>query len=1026
MTLYTTLDRTDRAVAGGLDFLRHVGIEWLPHPTEDEVDRELARMWQLLAERRIEDLIDLPLMKDPELLATVDVLAEFLAPATFTDNNLFDLAVLRMTNLSLQHGNCDASACAYALLNIVLGLGHGEHRAALRFGQLGCDLVDKRGLDRFKAKVYTFFGTFVLPSAMHYSSSRAMLKRAVDAATATGDLTYVAYSLRSLVANIMASGEPLADVEQEVDQALVFMRSAKFGLASDSLVAQLIFIRTLRGQRLDRNLFLEIDGDERGFERRLNEGGSRLTVAAARYYIYKLQEHFFAGDISAAVAVIARANSVIWSTRHFLEIVDYHFYSALILVAACEYVPAEQRQLNFGAIEAHRRQIAKWANGCSANHAHREALIAAELANLEGHESDAMRLYEEAIISARENGFVHNEGIASELAAKFYHARGAGKAAKGYLWHARVCYDRWGASQKVRQLDALDPDLAEGRPSDEFRHAPTLEHVDLAAVIKTSQAVSEEIVLDRLIERMMVIAVEHAGADRGLLILSNDGDVRIEAEAEIVGGAVQVAFRSERVSPTELCEPILRYVIRTQESILLDDASADGHFVEDDYIRRNCVRSLTCLPLIKQSHLVGALYLENRLVTHVFAPERIAVLRVLASQAAISLENARLYSDLKSTEAQLQASLDEMQMHVSLIENSSDFIGYLPTKGRDGYINAGGRRLVGIELDADVSEVQISDLRPAQEDQRYVEEILPALVRDGRWTGERNLRHFKTNAPIPVLQNLFYIIDKQTGEKKGIASICKDITEQQQAEEALRKAHADLAQVAQRTTMGQFAASIAHELSQPLMAIVTSAETCLLRLEKDQPEIEKARIAAERVVRDGHRASEVIRSVRALLKRAAPGIDEFDANQAIRDVVDLTRTRIRQQSIVLDLSLASTATIVGDRGQLQQVLLNLIANAIDAMAEVMDRKRLLRVETQEVEAGSLTIRVEDSGTGVDPDKSSHIFDAFFTTKPEGMGMGLAICRSIVEVHGGRLWVEQRRPNGSIFSFTIPTAAGLQK
>ena len=577
--------------------------------------------------------------------------------------------------------------------------------------------------------------------------------------------------------------------------------------------------------------------------------------------------------------------------------------------------------------------------------------------------------------------------------------------------------------QKVRQLEALEPSLAEERQIGAVQPGPTLEHLDLAAMIEISQALSEEIVLDRLIERLMVIAVEHAGADRGLLILSGENDVRIEAEARIANGAVQVVLRRSRVSSTELCEPILRYVIRTQESVLLDDALTAGSFVEDDYIRRNRIRSLKCLPLIKQSQLTGALYLENRLATHVFTPERMTLLRTLTSQAAISLDNARLYSELKSAEEQLQASHDEMQMLVSLIENSSDFIGYIPTKGRDGYINAGGRRMVGIDLDADVSEVQISDLRPAEEDQRYSEEILPTLMRDGRWIGERNLRHFKTNAPIPVLQNLFYIIDKDTGERKGIATICKEITEQRRADEALRESPGDLEKVAQRMTMGEFAASIAHELNQPLMAIVTSAETCLLRLEKDPPEIGKARVAAERAVKNGHRASDVIKSVRALLKKSAPDIGEFDANQAIRDVLDLARPKISKESVALELGLAGSTKVMGDRGQFRQVILNLVANGIEAMLEVRDRVRLLRVETLAVD-GYLKISVLDTGAGIDPAKLDQIYNTFFSTKPEGMGMGLAICRSIVERHGGRLWAGPHLPHGSTFSFTIPTAAAL--
>ncbi|WP_128949181.1 trifunctional serine/threonine-protein kinase/ATP-binding protein/sensor histidine kinase [Bradyrhizobium guangzhouense] len=1019
MILYTTIDRIDRAIAVGLEYLRRAGIGWSPHPSDEEVDRDLSSMWRLLGERRIEEMIDLPLLQDAELLATIDVLADFLAPASFTDNNLFYLSVIRMANLSLAHGNCDASACAYALLSIVLGLRQDDYDAAFRFGQLGCDLVDKRGLDRFKAKVHTFFGALVLPWARPYSSGREVLRRAIEEASASGDLTYAAYSVRSLVTNLLVSGVPLAEVEWELETALSSMRGAKFGLAIDSLVAQLLLVRSLRGERTDVGLFPEADGSELAFERRLMQAGAHSAVGAARYHICKLQQHFMAGEMSEALAAARNAQGLVWSTEHFLEIGEYHFYSALTLAAAYEGIPLSERQDYIEAIETHRTRIARWSKGCQENQAHREALLAAEIARLRGKASEAIKLYEVAIRSAHENGFVQHEAIAAELAGRFYRALGADTAALGYLRRALAGYKQWGAMPKVRQLEELDPDATKRGFAEKARAEHTPEHLDFTAIMKTSLAVSGEIVLDRLIERIMAIALEHAGADRGLLILSGNEDAHIEAEAQVVGGVVRVKLQHETSSPNELCQSILRYVLRTQQTVLLDDAM-EGQFATDAYIRSQRIRSLMCLPLTKQSSLIGALYLENRLTTHAFTPERTAVLRALASQAANALENARLYADLKTTQDRLQASHDEMQMLVSVVENSSDFIGYLPTKGRDGYINAGGRRMVGIELDADVSRVQISDLRPAEEDDRYLREILPALERDGRWTGERNLRHFKTNEPIPVLQNLFYIIDSTTGERRGTASICKDLTEQRRTDEALRKAQADLENIARRMTMGEFAASVAHELNQPLMAIVASGETCMLRLDKSPPEIEKARAAAQRVIRDGHRASEVIKSIRALLKKAPSESLEFEPNRAIRDVIDLTQARIRKEGILLDVDLRGMVSVLGDRGQFQQVVLNLVANAIDAMVDVMDQKRLLRIETREI-AGCLAIGVEDSGRGIDPGSSSKIYDAFFTTKPEGMGMGLAISRSIVEKHGGRLWAEPRQPNGSKFIFEIPVA-----
>src|SRR4029077_13829668 len=300
------------------------------------------------------------------------------------------------------------------------------------------------------------------------------------------------------------------------------------------------------------------------------------------------------------------------------------------------------------------------AANCPENFENRAALVSAEIARIEGRALDAMDLYEQAIRSARANGFVHNEALANELAARFYRARGFEKIAHAYLRDARYLYLRWGAAGKVRQLDQLYPHLREGEPVP----GPTstigapVENLDLATVIKVSQAVSGEIVLEKLIDTLMLTAIEHAGAERGLLILPRGDELRIEAEATTSGDTVIVRLREGGVAAPALPESIVHYVVRTQESVILDDASAENPFSADTYLSQYHARSILCLPLINRAKLIGVLYLENNLTAHVFNPRRIAVLKLLASQAAISLENTRLYHDLEEREAKIRRLVD--------------------------------------------------------------------------------------------------------------------------------------------------------------------------------------------------------------------------------------------------------------------------------------------------------------------------------------------------------------------------------
>jgi GAF domain-containing protein len=354
------------------------------------------------------------------------------------------------------------------------------------------------------------------------------------------------------------------------------------------------------------------------------------------------------------MAAAANAERLLWTSPYFFELAEHHLYSALTRAALCDAASAAERTEHLEALAAHDCQLQEWNENCPENFANRAALVAAEFARLEGRELDAERLYEQAIGSARANGFIHNEALAYELAARFYAARGFHQIADLYLRNARYGYLRWGAVGKVRRLDETYPDLRQ----EELHPGPTstigapVEHLDLATVIKVSQAVSSEIVLENLIDTLMRTAIAQAGAERALLILPRGQEPRIEAEATISGDTVTVRLVDEAVTESVLPESVLHYVPRTREIVILDDAAAQSPFGVDSYIRQRQVRSILCLPLLNQAKLIGVLYLENNLTPRVFALTRISVLKLLASQAAIALENAHLYRNVAEREKQ--------------------------------------------------------------------------------------------------------------------------------------------------------------------------------------------------------------------------------------------------------------------------------------------------------------------------------------------------------------------------------------
>jgi len=1010
-TLYTNLDQSDRAIEVGLGYLLCAGIPLPSQPTLEDVRLEYERLRQRLGSRPIEALVDLPPMTDPDQSAVMSVLSTLVPPANFSGETLGAIISIRMAILSLEHGSGDASAYAYVCLGTLLGRLFDDYESGYRFSKLGLALTEKH--DGLRARVYQTFSNHVAPWMQPLSACRAYVRRAFDAAQQAGELSYAAYSCADLVTNSLAAGAPLGEVEREVENGLEFARKAKFGLVADVIVGQLALVRSLRRAESELASFDDTALEERVFERHL-ESDPRLTKPMGLYWIRRLQALFLAGDHASAMAAASKAAPTLWALPTDFELAEYHFYGALALAATCDTAPSDQRRQHLQALSFHHEKIAAWAENCPENFANRAALLGAEIARLNGRELEAEQLYEEAIRSARSNGFVHNEAIANELAARFYMARGLKKISDTYLRDARDCYARWGADGKVRQLDRSHANLrSPARPqAPGITFDAPFEQLDIGAMFKASQALSGEIVLSALIETLMRIAIEHAGAERGALILFRNNEARIAAEAVTNHGRVEVALQEKIVSHRDVPESALDYVVRTRASLIMDDATASNLFSEDAYVRERRPKSVLCVPVIKQTKLVGALYLENNLTPNAFTPQRIAVLEFLASQAAISLENAYLYADLVRSEA----FLSEGQR----ISHTGSWSWTLST-GKVVWSEE-HRRIFGHDPEQEgPPDFQLFLGRLHPEDRAFVQQVLDIAIRD-RAGFACDFRIVLPDGPVKYVHGVGRPIVRESGKIDEYIGTTIDISEQKRNEDALRDAQADLVHVARLTTMGELVASIAHEVNQPLMAIVTNAETCLRWLGREQPDIGEARNAAERIVRNGHRAGEVIRSIRALARKSPSEMAEIDINGVIENILGLMRVELTRHDVSVEADLRNgLATIMGDRVQLQQVMMNLIMNGIEAMGGLERQRRVLHVSTRLDGDGSVLVAVEDFGMGLDPANGDRLFDPLFTTKREGLGMGLSISRSIVEAHGGRLWASPRLPHGAIFQFALPAA-----
>jgi PAS domain S-box-containing protein len=582
-----------------------------------------------------------------------------------------------------------------------------------------------------------------------------------------------------------------------------------------------------------------------------------------------------------------------------------------------------------------------------------------------------------------------------------------------YLRDARQCYFRWGADGKVRQLDQLYPDLRveESPLGPSSTIVTSVEQLDLATMIKVSQAVSGEIVLEKLLETLMRTVIAQAGAEHGSLILTSGDEQRLAAQASTEGDKVLVHLRNGPLTLAALPASIIHFVVRTREPVLLDDALDQSPFAADERLRQRRVRSVLCVPLVNQGELIGVLYLENNLAPRVFTPTRLAALKLLASQAATALENARLYRDVAEREAKIRRLVDSNIIGICIFDLDRRII-----EANDAFLG-----MVGYNRD-DVfsSNLNFADLTPP-EWARTDERGLAELASTGTWRPSEKEFFRKDKSRVPVL-----VGGATFGElrREGVAFIV-DLSERRQAETAAleserryREVEAALAHANRVATMGQLTASIAHEVNQPIASALVNAETAARWLARQPPNLAKVGSLIDRIIGNGKRAADIVSRIRDFSKKEPVRKEDLEINEAILEVMILARAAISEHSILAKMQLSEGLPYIsGDRVQLQQVILNLIMNAIEAMSEVTDRSRELLISTSEVDG--VLVTVGDSGPGLPPADLARIFEAFYTTKASGLGMGLSICRSIVEAHGGRLWATPNEPHGAVFCVMLP-------
>ncbi|WP_375494889.1 AAA family ATPase [uncultured Nostoc sp.] len=1094
------------AIAVGRDALLQLGVELPIAPDEAKIAKALQTVASLQGDRGIEELVDLPVMSDGHTQAAMQLLGILFSPILQAMPGLLPILSATMVSLSLQFGNAPGSTVGYMIHSMVLCAFLGEVKSGYSFGRLAINLLDQFNVKEFKCKVLLLFAAWV---QHHQESLRATILTKKDGyATGieTGDFLNAGYnSLNYLVAKLFA-GMELDIWEPEIAGYRAVLVQIKQHSALTYLDLMQQTVQNLRSAGILSDCLIGSTYDETVMIPKYHQDKDLTAIATA--YTYKLMLAYFCGNYTAALDYNAQAKQYLMAVSGMIFIPIFHFYTALTYLALLSTQPESEQGEFLVLAQTHQTILQQWAQNAPMNHLHKWYLVEAEKQRVLGNKAEAIEHYDRAIIGAKENDYIQEEALANELAAKFYLDWGKQEIAQVYMTKAYYGYARWGAKAKVADLERrypqlLTPILQQTRTpfsvnetvfalgtvtsaSSSSSSSSVSNSLDLAAILKASQSISGEIELEKLLSSLLAIVIENAGADKCVLMLLRDDHLLIKGS--IIEGSEPVVLQRLPVEESQDIPLKLIYKVKNnRQTVVLLDATADPILANDPYIMRQQPQSILCSPILHQGKLLGLLYLENKLTTGAFTSDRVELLNLLSAQAAISLENARLYERSLENAQQLERSLNELSVVQSRFHNLVDNVPGVVYQYRitaDGvislsYISADCYSLLEITPEQAMSNWQFFDNIVHPDDtESYEQSNIQAIQNLCPWQwsgrivtssgiikwihGESRIKKFADGSM--VWDGLFLDISEQQAalHERKLA----ELTLQQksllleQALTDLQNAQLKMVQSEKMSALGNLVAGVAHEMNNPLGFISASlklakptiadivehlklyqenlpnkADEILDHAEsidldyslKDLPKmIDSMSMACDRL-------KNISTSLRTFSRADQDYKVPFNIHQGIDSTILILKHRLKpneqRPAIEVVTNYGNLPQVECFPGQLNQVFMNLIANAIDALDESNQGRSFEEIQanpncikiTTSVADNLVKIAIADNGKGMNEQVKSKIFDHLFTTKAvgKGTGLGLAIARQIVEeTHGGKLSFNSVLGEGTEFIIEI--------
>ncbi|MFC1670999.1 PAS domain S-box protein [Spirochaetota bacterium] len=774
---YLVIGKMDESIRAGLNGLSLLGISIPEKPSLIRMFKEIFLIKMNMRNRTVDDILNGPIITDPKQDIIQQMLANIIPSAYLTGNdNLMALVVFKQVNLTIRKGIHPEAALPLGIYGgIVLNFMLGDLKSGHEFSELAMKVSNRfpdSGIQYKAIWIYAVGGHWLHD---HMRSIPQLLKKVLELAIQNGSLEYMAHPCVHIpqwnpdhtIKDAYNEGAKYLEVIKSTnyqdiwDEAMILMqlRACLMGFTENNL--------SLSDSFFDENECLE------------RMVSSNFTTGIAVYYWAKLQISYHFGNYRDGEKYLIELDKYKSSINSFPFMIDHVLFSALTHIALYPDLKGIKKRNAFRRIRKDTKLLKKWAGHSPQNFLHLTEMLDAEIARITGNTDDAPSFYERAINSANTNGYLQYEALANELYGRYWLSLGREKVAAIFIQEAGSLYEKWGASLKVSDLNEKYKELIiqtynkkETSVDDATSTISSFaESLDLMTVIKASQAISSEIDLEKFLTRMIRIISENAGAQKGFLIRKDGDNVFAEAAWRVDSYSNRVFSPAKIEESDDLCRAIVNHVVQSGENFISQNASQEGDYSDNPYIKENQVKSVLCTPFRYKDKIYGALYLENNLVSGAFAENHITLLQVLLAQAAISMENAELF---------------EMSVFFKkFVEESSEGIGWADINGNIQFLNKSLCRMFGEDSPEDVNGKSVFDYYTEETGKFIRQVVFPIVLDQGFWAGELNLQSKKGNK-VPSMNSMFLLRNSE-GDPLSFANIITDITQRKRSDAALRE-----------------------------------------------------------------------------------------------------------------------------------------------------------------------------------------------------------------------------------------------